>query len=571
MFLKVKKVEDDAEDDVEDDAEYDIEDVNESLRTMTEEGPGKYAVFALFVLICIILGLLVLTVLIGLLSTVFGCCKVSDDVLPTERDSGPCGNLLMCTSYCSVILCAFATLVAAILVTVVIASEGTCKQYSDGKLIGGLEDVGEALGQDLDLDEMLITVLKLGDDQTMNIENVLELCSQNETFFKALDLKQDTNLFGMFSFNSMKDEVDKQIATFNVEDALKDLDFEPELLSDEAKADITSSKNSLNDYDFAAMKTTVADTETTAITSEKMDEYITEIGKLKVQYTYMAECETALTDIKDTKIPAVETSKAALDAPLSNMITIKTNIVTKIDELLDAIGKMDDRFNSDDFSIKSIVLEEVNKAIDKAKTLVSEFIDFLYGQFRTSIGNCQPIPAVYHTILNYTCDGILIHITLLYCGLSLVGISLLFYMCVSRCLARYFIKFSQLHPEDEGGNGCRLEASRRWSSSRVSGTKSGYSGKRSARDGQRVLITSPTLDVSVPADDIILISNPTLTRNTVRTSVPNLPHTTSHHKSPPPYGEQQFVTHIPDTPRARASILPPLENMMDFASDTSSF
>ena len=54
-----------------------------------------------------------------------------------------------------------------------------------------------------------------------------------------------------------------------------------------------------------------------------------------------------------------------------------------------------------------------------------------------------------------------------------------------------------------------------WSSSRVSG----YSGKRSARGGQRVLITSPTIDVSVPADDIILISNPTLTRNTVRLEI----------------------------------------------------
>ena len=61
---------------------------------------------------------------------------MSDDVLPTERDSGACGNLLMCTSYCSVILCAIACLVAAILVTVVIASEGTCKQYDDKKLIG---------------------------------------------------------------------------------------------------------------------------------------------------------------------------------------------------------------------------------------------------------------------------------------------------------------------------------------------------------------------------------------------------------------------------------------------------
>ena len=52
----------------------------------------------------------------------------------------------------------------------------------------------------------------------------------------------------------------QQIANFNVEDALKDLDFEPELLNDDAKADITNSKTSLDDYDFAAMKTTVADT-----------------------------------------------------------------------------------------------------------------------------------------------------------------------------------------------------------------------------------------------------------------------------------------------------------------------
>ena len=69
-------------------------------------------------------------------------------------------------------------------------------------------DLGEALGQDLDLDEMLITALKLEDGHTMNIEDVLESCAQNETFFKALDLKQDTNLFGMFSFDSMKEEVD---------------------------------------------------------------------------------------------------------------------------------------------------------------------------------------------------------------------------------------------------------------------------------------------------------------------------------------------------------------------------
>ena len=61
--------------------------------------------------------------------------QVSDDDLTTERKSGPCGTLLMCTSYCSVILCAIACLVAAILVTVVIASEGTCKQYNDDKLL----------------------------------------------------------------------------------------------------------------------------------------------------------------------------------------------------------------------------------------------------------------------------------------------------------------------------------------------------------------------------------------------------------------------------------------------------
>ena len=59
---------------------------------------------------------------------------------------------------------------------------------------------------------------------------------------------------------SLSNYFTQQIANFNVEDALKDLDFEPELLNDDAKADITSSKTSLDDYDFAAMKTTVADT-----------------------------------------------------------------------------------------------------------------------------------------------------------------------------------------------------------------------------------------------------------------------------------------------------------------------
>ena len=72
--------------------------------------------------------------------------QVNDDLAPNERKSGTCGTLMMCTSYCSVMLCAIATLVAAILVTVVMVDENLCKQYSDDELLSVVS--GEILVHD---------------------------------------------------------------------------------------------------------------------------------------------------------------------------------------------------------------------------------------------------------------------------------------------------------------------------------------------------------------------------------------------------------------------------------------
>ncbi|KAL5248426.1 hypothetical protein ACHWQZ_G017569 [Mnemiopsis leidyi] len=95
-----------------------------------------------------------------------------------------------------------------------------------------------------------------------------------------------------------------------------------------------------------------------------------------------------------------------------------------------------------------------------------------------------------------------------------------------------------------------------------------YSGRKSARTGQRIL-ASPRNDVSL-SPDIVLISNPTLTNDTVRMSATSMPHTSPPSTSPPSYGQQQFVVHMPETPRTRAVVLPPLDNIAQH-SDTSSF
>merc|ERR1740124_89220 len=183
-----------------------------------------------------------------------------------------------------------------------------------------------------------------------------------------------------------------------------------------------------------------------------MNDIATKLGSLPDDKYNMAACKTGFNDIKDVQITKVDTEKAALLTSLDEMEATANKASGEVDKMLDAVTKIDERLDpttsGNTFSIKDIVIAQAKKAIEAASTEVGGFIDYLFGQFQSSIGNCQPVAAVYYTLLNFTCDGILIHLTLLYCGLSLVGISLLFYMCVARCLARYFIKYDQLHPED---------------------------------------------------------------------------------------------------------------------------
>jgi len=423
--------------------EGDKENVWKDLVDGTEDGIGKYIPFALFVLISVILGLLVLTVVVGLLATVFGCCRVSDDVLPTERDSGACGNLLMCTSYCSVILCAIACLVAAILVTVVIATEGTCKQYADEALPSDLKKLGEDLNMDLDIGKLLKEALKLQD--TVELQVLLESCKNNETFVNAFNIGKDTQILDQFSFNSLKEDVEKQINEFDVANSLSNFNtLIPTDVKTELKTNVVVIKDDNLNYDDIKQKIT-----TTKIKSDKMNMDNVETELNKATFAEIQPCKDAFPKIK-TNYANTATQKIAvvnaLDAMKPTADKFDVSAAKVQSDLLDPIAAVET-------SVNDTVKAQAAKTKNSALALVETFMDWTFDQFNDSIASCQPVWSTYKTVMNYTCDGVLIHLTLIYCGMSLVGISLLFYMCVARCLARYFIKFGQLHPEDEGGNG----------------------------------------------------------------------------------------------------------------------
>ena len=56
------------------------------------------------------------------------------------------------------------------------------------------------------------------------------------------------------------------------------------------------------------------------------------------------------------------------------------------------------------------VFQEIETVLNSAKSSVNDFMDYLYGQFQTTILNCQPLSSTYQTVMNFGCDGIFIHL-----------------------------------------------------------------------------------------------------------------------------------------------------------------
>lgn len=290
-------------------------------------------------------------------------------------------------------------------------------------------------------------------DTDFDINTLLSDCAEQKTLVSSLKITKDTEILG-FSIGSVQDTIDEQIDAFDVDAQLGGLDFTVEIMDDSAKQDLENNKDALtNSYNFDDIKTKLAqDTTSNAISDipalqTKLQQLITGWGTDRYN---MQACHDSLSDVT-TSQAAITPLKAALPAKLDSMKATAGDGGDEVQEFIDGVDGMTTILTS--AYIQGIVKTEANKVIAVAKTESAAFLDFIFVEFETTVGSCQPLVAVYDTMFNYTCDNILIHLTLLYCGMSLIGISLLFYMCVSRCLARYFIKFGNLHPDDEGGEG----------------------------------------------------------------------------------------------------------------------
>ena len=71
-----------------------------------------------------------------------------------------------------------------------------------------LDNLGEDLKVDLDVGKMLSDALKLK-DTTLNMQEVLDSCNKNDTFFKAFKITKETEIMDTFSFTSLKEDIDK--------------------------------------------------------------------------------------------------------------------------------------------------------------------------------------------------------------------------------------------------------------------------------------------------------------------------------------------------------------------------
>eukprot|EP00116_Pleurobrachia_bachei_P002458 sb/3462720/ len=567
-----------------------LDDVPDNIEVFGEE-PYKYVLFGVFIFVLLLAVLLLLTILIGLVTTILGCCRVNDDLAPNERKSGTCGSLMMCTSYCSVMLCAIATLVAAILVTVVMVNENLCKQYSDDKLISVLSDGYTIEGVSVNLTQTMNDTLDIEGGLQVTFEEVMKSCENSATLISAFKFTKDTSVAGqsiasiqqtiqdvicretgLSNLTDAQDKIDTLISnvgngkatTYNLTGCATGLDYistaannidttKPTVLSQitymegnatEAEGYITNvidgvtsftsiltdqfikdilitvtfeevmkscensatlisafkftkdtsvagqsiasiqqtiqdevdkfnassivdglsldfshvntseletNKDALTStFDFDSVKNTIANTSLTGLSNltdaqDKIDTLISNVGNTKATAYNLTGCATGL-DYISTAANNIDTTKPTVLSQITYMEGNATEAEGYITNVIDGVTSFTSIL-TDQF-IKDILITQIDLALAGATSDINDFVDYLFLQLQTTLVNCQPLSALYKTVFNYSCDSILIHITLIYCSLSLIGISLFFYMCISRCLARYFINYPNLHPND---------------------------------------------------------------------------------------------------------------------------
>jgi len=288
------------------------------------------------------------------------------------------------------------------------------------------------------------------DIKITSIQDMMKGCEEGKTVFAVLGLDKNSIIVGK-NISKLQEDMLNKISADDISTEIDNVDFSFEILDDNTKNTLTTEKDKLSfDYATEATKLDAANTDI-----ENLDDLITALDAIKTQAGASAStkadvgtCSTRMTVLKDTTDPQITLIKSDLKTTMLTMPDITDNAKGGIDSLISHSTDLTTNLFTSGY-VKKVIKDKVIAGVEGAKTNVVKFIDYVFDQLKRTVGSCQPLYAVYATALNYTCDGVFIHFSLMWASLSLIGISLLLYMCVARCLARYFIKFPYMHPADD--------------------------------------------------------------------------------------------------------------------------